>query len=221
MSHPLDNPVWSALSGPHFRLGASNGTVRHYDPTIAIFAGVEDPFASDFAGLPKARSYGFVTTGPVTWPASLEATRQVEVLQMIAEAPKPATTGGDLMALGEVNVPEMMALVELTQPGPFARRTLKMGKFWGIVEDGRLAAMAGERMRLTGFTEVSAVCTHPDYRGQGYALELVSKVLGGIMERSETPFLHVYPNNAGAIGLYERLGFAPRRVMTFTVVRPR
>jgi predicted GNAT family acetyltransferase len=221
MSHPLDNPVWNALGGPHFKLGATDGRLRHYDPTIAIFAGVEDPFASDFAGLPKGRSYGFVTTGPVRWPASIEKVRQADVLQMIAEAPMPSAPGPDLVALGEVNVPEMMALVELTQPGPFARRTLKMGKFWGIAEDGKLVAMAGERMKLPGMTEVSAVCTHPDYRGQGYARELVSKVLFGIMERTETPFLHVYPDNAGAIGLYRQLGFAPRRTMTFTVVRPR
>lgn len=221
MGHPLDNPVWNALGGPHFRLGAGDGRVRHYDPGIALFAAVEDPLASDFAGLPRGRTYGFVTAAAPTFPASVEVERQAEVLQMIAEQPRPGATGGDLMALGDINVAEMTALVELTQPGPFAARTIKMGRFWGIAEDGRLAAMAGERMRLPGFTEVSAVCTHPDYRGQGYARELVSKVLLGIMERSETPFLHVYPDNAGAIGLYESLGFAGRRTMTFSIVRPR
>lgn len=221
MSHPLDNPVWHALGGPHFRLGATNGRVRHYDPTISVFAGVEDPWSSDFDGLPKGGTFGFVTAGAPPFPQAVEVVRQADVLQMIAETPRPSLPGPDLLALGDINVPEMMALADLTQPGPFAARTNKMGKFWGIVEDGRLVAMTGERMKLTGFTEVSAVCTHPDYRGRGYARELVSKVMLGMMERGETPFLHVYPDNAGAIGLYESLGFAARRTMTFSIVRPR
>lgn len=221
MSHPLDNPVWEALGGPQFRLGATDGRIRYYDPTIALFAAVADPFSADFAGLPKGGSFAFVTTDPVSFPSHLEVVRQAAVLQMIAERPTPAVPGEGLTALTDINVPEMMALAELTEPGPFAPRTIKMGKYWGIVEDGRLVAMAGERMRLPGYTEVSAVCTHPDYRGQGYSRELVSKVLEGIIGRGETPFLHVYPDNAAAIGGYEKLGFTPRRGMAFAIVRVR
>lgn len=221
MSHPLDNPVWHALGGPQFRLGATDGKVRHYDPTIAMFAAVGDPAAADVAGLPKGRSYGFVTVERVRFPASIEVEREAEVMQMIAERPSPDAPNEEVVALVDSNVPEMMTLAELTHPGPFAGRTIKMGTFWGVFVEGRLAAMAGERMRLDGFTEVSAVCTHPDFRGRGFARSLVSKVLAGVIERGETPFLHVYPDNRPAIAAYEKLGFTQRRTMRFTIVRPR
>jgi predicted GNAT family acetyltransferase len=221
VGHPLDNPVWNALGGAHFRLGATDGKVRYYDPTITIFAGVEDPATADFAGLPRGRSHALVTAEPVAFPASIEVERRVDLLQMIAAEPVPVAPGDAPVPLGDANVPEMLALVALTEPGPFARRTLKMGKFWGIFEDGRLAAMAGERMRPPGFTEVSAVCTHPDYRGRGLSRRLISKVLLGIIERGETPFLHVFPDNRGAISVYESLGFTPRRTMSLALVHRR
>lgn len=219
MSHPLDNMVWEALGGPQFRLGATNGRVRYYDPTIAMFAGVADPWTSDFQGLPRGTSFGFVTTGPVKFPGEIEVLKTAELTHMTAEHPKLEPRGDELVALSDANVPEMMALVDLTYPGPFAARTIKMGKFWGALHDGHLVAMAGERMRLTGYTEVSAVCTHPDYRGKGYARELVSTVVAGIVSRGETSFLQVYPENAAAISLYESMGFAARRPLWFTIIR--
>jgi len=221
MSHPLDNMVWEALGGPQFRLGATDGIVRHYDPTIAMFAAVEDPWTADFATLPSGNTFGFVTTEAVPFPPQIEVLREAVVTQMIAEHPRLATPRDDLVALTDDDVPQMMALVELTKPGPFAPRTNKMGKYWGIVEGGELVAMAGDRLRLPGFGEVSAVCTHPDHRGKGYARELISKVAAGVVARGETPFLQSYPDNVAAIGLYESLGFTERRMLTFTVVRRR
>lgn len=219
MSHPLDNMVWAALGGPQFRLGATDGIVRHFDPTIAMFAAVADPWSADFATLPTGHSFGFVTTDAVPFPPHIEVVREAVVTQMIAERPRLASPRDDIVALSDDHVPEMMALVELTRPGPFARRTNKMGKYWGIIEDGQLVAMAGDRLRLDGFGEVSAVCTHPDHRGKGYARELISKVAQGIVARGETPFLQAYPDNVTAIALYESLGFTMRRMLTFTVVR--
>lgn len=221
MSHPLDNMVWEALGGPQFRLGATDGLVRHFDPTIAMFAAVADPWTADFKTLPDGNSFGFVTTDTVPFPPHIEVLREVVITQMIAEHPKLIAPRDDLVALTDDHVPQMMALVELTKPGPFARRTNKMGKYWGIFEDGQLVAMAGDRLRLAGFGEVSAVCTHPDHRGKGYARELISKVAQGAVARGETPFLQAYPDNVAAIGLYESLGFTVRRMLTFTVVRRR
>jgi ribosomal protein S18 acetylase RimI-like enzyme len=221
MSHPLDNMVGEALGGPQFRLGASEGRVRHYDPTIAMFAAVADPWSADFATLPAGYSFGFVTTGPVAFPADIEVERQVEYMQMTAAEPRIPTPPDTLVPLTDDHALQMLALAELTKPGPFAARTNKMGKYWGVLDGDRVVAMAGERLRLTGFCEVSAVCTHPDYRGRGYAKGLMAKVMQGIVARSETPFLQVLPTNSGAITLYESLGFVPRRNLTFTVVRRR
>ena len=140
---------------------------------------------------------------------------------VVGQCHKVIAPRDDLVALTDDHVPQMMALVELTKPGPFVRRTNKVGKYWGIVEDGQLVAMAGDRLRLKGFGEVSAVCTHPDHRGKGYARELISKVAQSVVARGETPFLQAYPDNVAAIGLYESLGFVVRRSLTFTVVRRR
>ncbi len=117
--------------------------------------------------------------------------------------------------------PEMLALATLTEPGPFFARTHELGDFVGVKREGRLAAMAGERLRPTGFTEVSGVCTHPDHRGHGYAAVLTRRVTQAILDRGEQPFLHVYAHNTGAIAVYEKLGFSLRREMAMTVLTRR
>jgi predicted GNAT family acetyltransferase len=124
----------------------------------------------------------------------------------------------EVIALTDADAPEMLALATLTKPGPFYSCTHQMGRFIGVKQDGRLVAMAGERMQPTGFTEVSGVCTHPDARGRGLGGALTRIVAGAILARGETPFLHVYATNTGAIGLYETLGFTLRREMTMTVL---
>lgn len=138
---------------------------------------------------------------------------------MVAEGLTPAETSGLAIApLTEADAPQMLALATLTRPGPFFARTHKLGDFVGVKQEGRLVAMAGERMKPTGFTEVSGVCTDPDHRGLGYAGALMRVVAARILERGETPFLHTYASNTGAIGLYQSLGFALRREMTMTVL---
>jgi predicted GNAT family acetyltransferase len=113
----------------------------------------------------------------------------------------------------------MLALVELTHPGPFAKRTPELGTYLGIREAGQLVAMAGERLKPIEYTEISAVCTHPDYRGRGYASSLVSILTQRITERNEIPFLHVRTENVGAIRVYEKLGFKTRRIINITIVK--
>jgi predicted GNAT family acetyltransferase len=123
-----------------------------------------------------------------------------------------------IVDLTEADAPQMLALATQTRPGPFFSRTHQLGDFVGVKIDGRLMAMAGERMKSEGFTEVSGVCTDPDCRGRGYAGALMRVVANRILARGETPFLHSYAHNTGAIALYETLGFVLRREMTMTVL---
>jgi predicted GNAT family acetyltransferase len=129
---------------------------------------------------------------------------------------QPTATGAE--PVDPVDVPAMLALAAATQPGPFGPRTIELGRYLGIRRGGTLVAMAGERMRLDGFTEISAVCVHPDHRGRGYAADLVLALAASIVARSEVPFLHVFSSNAAAISLYRKLGFAPRRRLHLAVL---
>lgn len=138
--------------------------------------------------------------------------------QMVLTHLNPIGVNVEIWSLGEADALEMRQLALLTQPGPFFALTHRLGDFVGIRRDGRLVAMAGERMKLDGFTEVSAVCTHPDHRGYGYAGALMSVVIERILARGETAFLHSYSSNTGAIALYERLGFSLRRQICATVL---
>jgi predicted GNAT family acetyltransferase len=138
---------------------------------------------------------------------------------MIGEPPLNLGEPIDSRKLTAADVPQMVALAELTEPGPFRERTIELGHFVGVFRESNLAAMSGERLKLPGLTEVSAVCTHPDYRGQGYARALMSEGIHNILDRGETPFLHVRTSNRGAIGLYESLGFAIRRTLCLAVLR--
>ena len=137
---------------------------------------------------------------------------------MTAQRLTPERDGISFIELGDADAAEMLSLATLTQPWPFFARTHRMGDFIGIRQGGRLIAMAGERMKPEGFTEISAVCTHPGHRGKGYARSLMRVVAARILARGETAFLHVYAHNKGAIALYEALGFARRRSVILTVL---
>ena len=221
-SHPLSNPVWNSLIGPHTHLVAGSGKVRRYRPEIAMFVAVEDPSDPDMPELLELigdGTAGFVTEGPVALPSGVEVLRTADVLQMIAVDWKPVPVSLEMVPLADANEPAMVELVDLTKPGPFAQKTRLMGSFRGLFDDGRLVAMSGERWQTAEYTEISAVCTHPDYRGRGYAKQFVSQGGNEIIATGKTPFLHSYANNATAIATYEKLGFRPARMMTFTVIR--
>ncbi len=149
-------------------------------------------------------------------PQDVTLIQNSAILQMLWRD-VPIAQDAFLLKLGDADAAEMLALATLTSPGPFLARTHTMGRFQGIREGGRLAAMAGERLHCQGFTEISGVCTHPDFRGRGYAAKLMRAVGAGIAARGETPFLHVYPDNHTAIKMYEGLGFRPRRELRFCV----
>jgi predicted GNAT family acetyltransferase len=223
MSHPLDRPIWASLTTRQATLAKGGPHAFRFDPDYAMFAAVADDTEASMAGLADlVRSYGetaLVEAQPLCAPAGLTVVSQAICHQMIARRPvPPGRLDFEVVDLTEADAPQMYDLATLTRPGPYFRRTHQLGDFVGVKADGRLIAMAGERLKPDGFTEVSGVCTHPEARGRGYAGALMRIVAARIVARGDTPFLHVYATNRGAIALYETLGFELRQPLTMTVL---
>jgi predicted GNAT family acetyltransferase len=220
--HPLDRPVWSALTSRQAALAQGDARALRFDPAHALFGAAADASAESQAALgalnTSAHGVGLVEAGDMPLPPGCTVRAQAACVQMTASA---LTAGGRDIAfepLGEADAADMLALATLTVPGPFFEKTHRLGDFIGVKLDGRLIAIAGERMRPTGFTEVSGVCTHPDHRGRGYAGALMRVVTQRILERGEQAFLHAYAANTATIALYETLGFSVRAPVTYTVL---
>ncbi len=217
MTDPLANPVWSALIGPHAVFADRVGGAARYPVDVTPFVAVADASAWDDAAVvlgPGGRGGFAYAPGPL--PDSWEVRQVFDVHQMI-DAGVPAKEMPDAIRLTASDVPEMLDLIARTEPGPFQRRTIELGTYLGIRRDGRLVAMAGERLHPTGHTEISAVCTDPAYRGRGLAGGLVCAVAAVIAARGDIPFLHVSAANTTAIRLYEQLGFRINRTMEFVI----
>jgi len=221
-SHPLDNVVWSALTGRQREFSEGDDRARRYLVDVAPFAGLRDVSPASLASLLPLALEGhrlaIFSVEPMPPVEGLKVLLTGTGHQMIASQVASPLQSRDVERLDDSAMPEMLALVERSQPGPFAARTNRLGNYLGIRASGQLVAMAGERMKIDGFTEISAVCTHPDHRGHGYAHDLVSLVAQAVLDRGEQPFLHVFSENFPAIALYERLGFTIRRTMHVTVV---
>jgi predicted GNAT family acetyltransferase len=220
-SHPLDRPVWNALTTRQAALAEGDDRAWRFAARYGVFAAAVDDSPAAMSALvaltPAEGAIALVETQPVAPPPGLRLVRQAAIDQMIAfDFPNEAPDEG-IVALGDGDAAEMLALATLTEPGPFFSHTHQLGDFIGIKQGGMLAAMAGERMKLLGPTEVSAVCTHPDHRGHGHAARLFRLAAARIAARGETPFLHVYPDNIGAIRLYEAMGFHLRRKLVLSV----
>src|SRR5690349_11644905 len=207
----LDNPVWSALSTTHASFAEGDSLAKRYPVDVAPFAATRDQSPESYRSLarllgPEGTAAIPLATMPVL-PAGWSVVRRIDSAQMVwtRKTPQPVERSFEELNISEVD--EMLALVELTKPGPFSKRTPELGSYLGIHEDGKLVAMAGERLKPYGYTEISAVCTHPDYRGRGYASSLVSVLIERIARRNEIPFLHVRRENVDAIRVYEKLGF--------------
>jgi ribosomal protein S18 acetylase RimI-like enzyme len=210
----LNNLVWHALQGPHAGFSEGGRRAARYRPDVAIFAGLPDrPTAADWDELAALVEPGGVATllqPPIEGPENWTRVMVVPATQMVAIDVEGALDP-DVVVLGAGDAGEMMALVEVTKPGPFAPRTVELGGYVGYrAADGSLVAMAGHRMRVPGFVEVSAVCTEPGSRGQGLAERLVRHVVAGAAEVGDTVMLHAMATNEGAIRLYERMGFEHR-----------
>jgi GNAT superfamily N-acetyltransferase len=218
---PLDNPIWFSLTSGHQSLARSAGLARRYPSDVSPLSALAEPTPRAFADMTALvgpdESAGLFTIQPIDVPADWNVARTRWIEQMVCT--KLATTPSITpLALGPSDVPDMLALTAVTEPGPFLPQTIRMGRYFGIRSpDGRLAAMAGERLRPGIFTEVSAVCTHPDFRGRGYGRELVSFVAGLIIGEKRVPFLHVKTENS-AVELYKKVGFSVRRSICVTLV---
>src|SRR5450432_86328 len=208
----LDNPFWSCLSTRHAHLSHGGALARRYPHAISPIAGLSGTGPQYIAELETLFDVGDAigTAGPFipALPANWETIRESRLTQMIRTGPSPLPEGDvESETLGAADVPEMLALVELTKPGPFRPRTIELGKYIGIRERGRLVAMAGERLWIGDCREVSAVCTHPDAQGRGHARALIGRVVNRMLRASQTPFLHVESVNTHAIDVYRALGF--------------
>jgi ribosomal protein S18 acetylase RimI-like enzyme len=219
----LDNPVWSALSTTHASFAEGGELAKRYPSDVAPFAATRDQSAASYDSLARLLGPGATAALPLAampeLPAGWTVVRKVDSAQMVWNGSMPPPVKHSLEDLDISQVDEILALVELTKPGPFFRRTPELGSYLGIHESGQLVAMAGERLRPFGHTEISAVCTHPKYRGHGYASSLVSAHTQKIMKRNESPFLHVRTENVGAIRVYEKLGFKNRRIINIAIVK--
>ena len=222
--HILDRPIWGALVGRQASLSVGDDRARRYLGDISPLAAAADDSRESLSALtaiaPGDGALVLLQLGEIPLPPGLDMTKSAQGVQMVAWEPvAPVACDSPIVELQEADAPEMLALATLTEPGPFLSRTHRLGRFLGVRIDGRLAAMAGERMKLDGFTEVSGVCTHPDFRGRGLAGALSAAVARSIRERGETPFLHAYSGNTPAIRLYERLGFRLRCRVSVAVLQ--
>lgn len=221
-THPLDRPIWHALSTRQKHIALGNERALRFDPEIGLFAAARDDSPESLQALaelvPKEGVAILLQVGESPLPPGTVAQMTALGVQMVAQKLEPLDPPSSVQRLTEADAPEMRALADLTKPGPFKARTHELGQFWGIKENGKLVAMAGERMKLPGYTEVSGVCTHPDARGRGYAGLLSRTVATQIQNRGETPMLHAYAGNTPAVSLYESLGFVLRAHVTVTVL---
>lgn len=217
----LDNVAWHALHSYHQHLAIKGQRAARYQPDVFFVAAMAQNEPAEFHALRAlvAPDETVLVAGSIPphlagWAIMSAHTTQ----QMICEA-LPLHPRLNAIPLTAADVPDMLELVRLAQPGPFLRRTIEMGQYIGLHEDGKLVAMAGERVHLPGFCEISAICTHPDYRGRGYGAALTALAAAQIIERQEIPFLHVLPTNEVAMSLYKKLGFRFRTEITLTILR--
>lgn len=221
--HPLDRPIWTALTTrqSHFALG--DALARRFPAEVGPFADMAEMSDACFAALGDLMAPSeyvvLFTPDKVSVPAGFKVLLAKSGDQMIGTPAESALDGVEIVTLGADDVPAMIALVELTKPGPFNTRTHELGTFLGIRVGGELVAMTGERMKPGNYTEMTAVCVHPSHRGRGYAQALLGAVGRQIAARGEIPFLHVFSDNTSAIALYRKQGMEIRRSFEVTVLQ--
>jgi ribosomal protein S18 acetylase RimI-like enzyme len=226
--HPLENVIWHALTTRQAEFAETCGQARRFVREVTLLSAFEESSEEGYESLTGLVGSGGTAAlfldDPYQHRSGWETIAAAPLLQMVCEkgVASPISSKNARLAICELGVedsPEMMELAELTKPGPFGPRTHELGNFLGIRCEGKLVAMSGQRLKVPGYTEVSAVCTHPAHTGKGYAAILMMDVMRRIRTRGETPFLHVREDNTRAIGLYERLGFRARKHLHYAVLR--
>ena len=220
MNNMLINPVYNALLTRDAGLGFGTDTVRSFDEEVSPFVGFGEENQKGFEELadllPVSRKIIYAKPSRIVEPRHWKISVQMAGLQFVYEGvgvpPRPSVM---LTRLQSSHVEEMVQLAMLTKPGPFNTRTIEFGNYHGVFDDGKLVAMAGQRMHPGPYTEISAVCTHPEHLGKGYAAALITHQLESILDEGNKPFLHVRADNERAVALYLRLGFKVSREMNF------
>ncbi|MEP9386966.1 GNAT family N-acetyltransferase [Mesorhizobium sp. KR9-304] len=222
MRHILDRPVWNALNTRHASLALGGHLAKRYAPSIHPFASSRDEGPESLAALAAIASPGetliFLQADEFVLPPGFTQTMTSFGVQMIAERHMPVIEDDRIVPLGEADAADMLELATLTRPGPFTMKAQALGDFWGVRESGRLIAMAGERLKLDGLTELSGVATHPDFQGKGLGRLMTLFAAGKIYAKGEQPFLHTYATNSVAIRLYESIGFKLRTRMNVAAI---
>jgi ribosomal protein S18 acetylase RimI-like enzyme len=224
--HPLDNPVWTALTTHQAPIALVEGMARRFPPEMSVFGALALPMPPAWASLARLSPapVGLLSSAPLQLPSGWRVTRHVELFQMVHEDSSPNQSGAgerslEVLELKEADAPEMSVLYEATRPGrKICPRIQKLGTFLGIRKEGKLVAMGGLRMHLPGYREITTVATMPEHEGRGYATAVVSDLVRRIRERNERPFLTVRTDNARAIAIYQRLGFRERTRLHSTTV---
>jgi GNAT superfamily N-acetyltransferase len=224
----LDNPILNSLRTGHSSLALTHGVARRFPAEIGPLSGVPDQSEESYEDLRAlAGTRGVVALfldEPPAPPPGWTLMRGGLLDQMVCDEPRQRRPRllpleAEMRPLTAEDAHAMVALATLTEPGPFHLRTIELGAFFGIFHKCRLVAMAGQRLSLPVYIEVSAVCTHPDFRGRGYAPALMSTVMEHIFAHGKTPILHSFSSNAAAIAVYRGLGFAFRRSFHLAVLQ--
>lgn len=214
MAHPLDKLIWTALTTRQSHLSEGDVRARRFQTDVGPFAAALDTSDASVASLaaliPADGDISLLEPSPPSAPSGVDISFTAPGVQMITRAFTRAPRDLPVQPLGDADAEEMLALALLTRPGPFRARTHTLGRFIGIRDNGKLIAMAGERLQTDEFVEISGVCTHPDYRSRGYGAALLTDVGQRILDGGKTPFLHAYASNTGALALYRSLGFEHR-----------
>ena len=218
----LDNPIWHALSTHHRNFNEGDDRLKYFYPEISPFVAMADWDEADkeylVEKLPADRNFFYITAQSLDLPDRCKRGFTIKLFQLVCRKQLPFHQSGiQIRPLGKADIPQMIELTALTKPGPFNQRTIEFGNYIGIFEEERLVAMAGERLKFPGYTEVSAICTHPDYTGRRYSAALLSQATAGIVSEGQTPFLHVRNDNTRAIDLYEQAGYEIRCEMDFAI----
>jgi ribosomal protein S18 acetylase RimI-like enzyme len=219
MTHILDNPIWNALHTGSVMFSHGDENCRFIHRDMGFFAGLPSYKAEDIQRLYTVCAPGqrviLFSPGHIQLDSKWLVLNDHELLQLVCEIDHSKSVSSKIspVKLGEQDIPAMLELTALTKPGPFLSRTIDFGGYFGVFEGEKLISMAGKRLRPDAFTEISAVCTHPDFLGKGLSAKVIQRVIEEIQADGKTPFLHVYPENTPAIKVYSKLGFKPRAML--------